>query len=64
MGFTRRKWRARNDTNGVPIKNLNPRINLIGAVDSLGGIYNACTDTNTNSAVFIVFMSQLHELVK
>ena len=43
MGYTRRKWRGRNDTNGVPIKQLRPKVNLIGAVDSLGCIYNTCT---------------------
>ena len=43
MGYTRRKWRGRNDTNGIPIKQLAPKVNLIGAVDSRGAIYNACT---------------------
>ena len=43
MGYTRRKWRARNETNSVPVKQLTPKINLIGACDSEGGVYNACT---------------------
>ena len=64
MGSTNRKWRSRGDTNGVPIRNVNPKVNLLGAVDSRGGIYHACTTTNTNSLVFKVFMSYLHEQVK
>ena len=60
MGSTRRKWRARGDTNGVAVKNVNPKVNLIGAVDSRGEIYSSCTDTNTNSLVFKVYMSHLH----
>ena len=43
LGYTRRKWRARNDTNGLPVKQLYPKVNLIGAVDSNGEIYSACT---------------------
>ena len=42
MGYTRRKWRQRNETNSVPVKQLRPKVNLIGGVDSAGNIYNAC----------------------
>ena len=37
---------------------------MLGAVDSRGGIYNACTNTNTDSSVIIVFFDHLHEMLK
>ena len=64
MGYTRRKWRARNETNSVPVRQLSAKVNLIGGCDSEGGLYNACTQTNTTSKVMIVFFSYLHEEVK
>ena len=63
MGYTRRKWRSRNETNSVPVKQLSPKINLIGACDSEGGVYNACTQTNTTSKVMITYLMYLHEEV-
>ena len=56
MGYRRMKWRARNDTNGVTVKQMTTKVNLIGACDSEGGVYNACNQTNTTSKVMILYL--------
>ena len=41
--FRRMKWRQRGETNSVPEKSINPRLNVFGAITTEGKIYMSIT---------------------
>ena len=57
--FRRMKWRQRGETNSLPCRQVNPRVSLLTAIDTSGRVYFAATQVNTNSDIFLLFMSKL-----
>ena len=57
--FKRRKWGKRGSNNSYPVKNLQPRLSLILALDSTGTIYYSITQYNTDSYMMEIFFEQL-----
>jgi len=57
--FRRRKWRAPDTTNSVAALSLAPRVTMLTAVDTLGNVYFSLSQSNSNHALFGIFMQQL-----
>ena len=57
--FRRMKWQAPDSTNSVAAFQLAPRVTMIVAVDSLGNVYFSLSQSNSNMALFGIFMEQL-----
>ena len=47
--YRRMKWRPRYSTNSLPIVQLQPRITMIIALDTLGNVYLTLTQANTTT---------------
>ena len=54
--FRRQKWRAPDTTNSVPAFSMAPRVTMITAVDTLGNVYFALSQTNSNNELFGIFI--------
>ena len=46
--FRRMKWQAPDTTNSIPAFSMAPRVTMIVAADSLGNIYFALSQSNSN----------------
>jgi hypothetical protein len=57
--FARKKWKAHGTTNSVLGHQVNPRISMIGAVDTEGNAYISLLQTNNNNAIIKLFLSHL-----
>ena len=57
--YRRRKWGVRGSNNSLPVKNLQPRLSLILALDTTGTIYYSITQHNTDSYMMEIFFEQL-----
>ena len=47
--FRRKKWREHGSTNSVPGHQVNPRISLIGGIDTSGNVYLSALQHNTDN---------------
>ena len=52
-------WNYKVHSNSVHEKKINPRISLIGAVDTEGDIYISILHSNTDSEIYKLFLSKL-----
>ncbi len=57
--FRRCRWRARGDTNSVPIKQLGKRLSVLMAIDTEGNSYSALSQANTDHETFGLFLWKL-----
>jgi len=57
--FRRRKWQQPHTTNSLAKKNWQPRISMLLALDNYGESYIALSQSNTNSGVIALFISDL-----
>ena len=57
--YLRRKWRVHGESNSLPTKDVSPRISLLAAIDSNGGIYFAMVQANVDHEVMGVFLTKL-----
>ena len=57
--FRRRSWSVPGKSNSMPAKNLQPRISMIVALDSEGGLKFSLLQANSNSSVMELFYSHL-----
>ena len=57
--FRRRKWQAPGTTNSVPKIEVAPRVTMILGLDTLGNIYAALAQANSNSAMMELFFRSL-----
>jgi len=57
--FRRMKWRAPGTTNSVVAFSMAPRVTMMVAVDSLGNVYFALSQSNSNSDTFGLFIRSL-----
>ena len=57
--FVRRVWAPSDSPATINDKQVAPRISLIAALDTLGNIWFALTQTNTNSDVMCTFLRKL-----
>ena len=57
--YRNKKWRKRGETNTMSSKALNPRVNMIAAVDTDGHLYMSLTQFNTDTDVMLMFLSRL-----
>ena len=53
--YRRMKWRPKYSTNSIPIVQLNPRISMIVAMDTLGSVYLSLTQANTTTQVIEIY---------
>ena len=63
MDYRRMKWRAPGSTNSVDIKQVQPRITLIVAIDTLGHMYACFTQVNTYSKIMGLYIRELVKLL-
>ena len=59
LDFRNRKWRQRGQPNTMSTKSLTPKVNMIAALDTSGGLYLSLTQQNTDTDVMLMFMSRL-----
>ena len=59
LDFRNMKWRQKGETNTVSSKDLDPRVNMIAALDTDGKVYISLTQFNTDSDVMLMFLSRL-----
>ena len=59
LDFRNRKWRVHGDSNSITAKDLDPRINMIAALDTDGRVYMSLTQFNTDGDVMLMFLSRL-----
>lgn len=57
--FRRRKWQAPGTTNSVVAFQMAPRVTMMVAVDSIGNLYFALSQSNSNQNTFGLFIRQL-----
>ena len=57
--FRRMKWQSPGTTNSVAALSMAPRVTMMVAVDSLGGVFFALSQSNSNHATFCLFIRQL-----
>ena len=53
------KWRVRGTRNSLPIQTITPRTNVIAAVDTDGSIFISLAQSNTDTAMVMLFLSRL-----
>ena len=63
MDYRRMKWCAPGSTNSVPTKQVQPRISLIVAIDSVGHMYASFTQVNTDSKIMGLYIRELAKLL-
>jgi hypothetical protein len=59
LDFRCMKWRKQGETNTVSSKDLNPKVNMIAALDTDGRLYMSLTQFNTDADVMLMFLSRL-----
>jgi len=59
--FRRRKWTFLKRPDSVPKKNVQPRLSMIAALDTNGGVHISLLQSNTNSNIMEMYMAQLLE---
>ena len=57
--FRRMKWQAPGATNSVAALSMAPRVTMLTAVDSLGGVFLSLAQANSNRQVFGMFLRYL-----
>ena len=57
--FIRKKYNQSGTSNSVEEQVIQPRISIIGAVDTEGDVYLSLTQVNTNSEIMKLFLSKL-----
>ena len=55
----RRKWQAPGCDNSVAAFQLTPRVSMLTAVDSLGNLYLALAQSNSNESIMSLFWKSL-----
>jgi uncharacterized protein (UPF0216 family) len=59
MDFRRRKWKVPTTTNSVPKKQLAPRVSMILGLDTIGNVYMALVQANSNAKIMEIFFQSL-----
>ena len=54
--YRRMKWRPKHSTNSMPIVQLQPRISMIIAMDTLGNVYLTLTQSNTTTQIIEIYL--------
>ena len=57
--FRRRKWQAPGSKNSVGAFQMTPRVSMLTAVDSLGNLYLALAQSNSNESMMSLFWKSL-----
>ena len=59
LDFRRYRWCKRGVKNTLPVKDLQPKVNMIVAIDTLGNVYTSLTQVNTDSEVMTSYLTRL-----
>ena len=57
--YRRRKWCVRRTSNSIARKQVQPRISMIMAFDTLGNLYASLTQVNTDSKIMAIYLIEL-----
>ena len=59
MKFDKYAWAPKDVPASIPIKNNQPRISMIMALDNFGKVYACMTQQNTDSKIFGLYIKEL-----
>ena len=61
--YRRMKWCVKGKSNSVARKQVQPRISMIMAFDTLGNLYASLTQVNTDSKVMAIYLLELTKVL-
>ena len=57
--YRRFRYGHKDEVNSLPLRAISPRISIIAAIDTVGNIYMSLTQVNTNTKVFLLYLTKL-----
>ena len=56
-------WADKKSPHSIPVKQLQPRISMIIAIDNFGEVYACLTQVNTDSKIMTLYMRELVKIL-
>ena len=56
MDFTRRVWAPKKDPHSIVVRNVQPRVSMIMAIDNHGKVYASLTNVNTDASIMSMYI--------